>query len=152
MNRVLISALLVASTSCMKAPLPPAPEQLTVTKSPGEATQIAARELTAAGFEITTSDAANGTVVATRLRTPEAHAGDVACKFQKGSIHDRRADATLVVTVNARPAADGSQVQISSVVRTDLSRVPPPFAKEGTNETDCVSAGAVEKRVAAALR
>ena len=149
------SCLLLCATlsvaACLKAPTPPAPSQLTVAKPPVDVVQISSRELTAAGFEITTTDPANGIVVAKRLRTPTAHAGDVACKYQKGSIADKRAESTLIVTVNARSATGGSEVQISSTVQTDLSNMPPPF-KAGVSDSDCASSGVVEKRIADALR
>ena len=146
-----VVGVLVLLVACLKAPPPPAPSQLTVAKPTSEVVQIASRELAAAGLEITNTDAAAGLVVARRARTPSAHGGDVTCRYQKGSIADERAEATLVVTVNARPSNTGSDVQITSTVRTDRSNLPSPF-KAGPNDVDCVSSGSIEKRLADALR
>ena len=151
-RRTLALVVCTALGACLKAPEPPAPAQLTTTRSPGEVVQIASRELTAAGFEIASTDAATGAVVARRVRTPNAHQTDVKCSFQRGSIADERAEASFVVRVNARQeSTGGSQVEITSSVRTDRSNLPAPF-KTGPNDKDCVSTGAIEKRVADALR
>jgi hypothetical protein len=150
--RTLAVALCVALGACLKAPAPPAPAQLTTSRSPADVVQIASRELTAAGFEIASSDAATGTVVAQRVRTPNAHQADVKCSYQRGSIADERAQASFVVKVNARQAGtSGSEVQITSSVQSDRSTLPAPF-KTGPNDKDCVSSGVIEKRVADALQ
>jgi len=135
----------------MKAPPAPAPEQLHVDKSPADVVRRAAAEFTAAGFQIAQSDTAAGNVVAQKAGTPDTQTADIACKYQRGSPYGRLARATLVVNVSAKAAGSGSDVVIGSLVHTDFSALPGAF-NHAPNDTDCVSSGAIEKRIAAAVR
>lgn len=145
--------VLIALAACVPpAPEPIAPTQLHVTHTPAEVVQTATRELAAAGFEVSVSDAAGGTVVAKRVRAPDEQGEDVKCKYAHGSIAGKGAEATLTTNVTARPASGGSDVQISSFVRTDFSRLPGIFANQPANDKDCVSSGAIEKKIADALK
>ena len=143
--------ILLTMVACMKAPPAPAPEQLHVDRSPAEIVRMATRELTAAGFQIAQSDTAAGTVVARKAGTPDTQTADITCKYQRGSPYGRLAQATLVVNLSARPASSGTDVVIGSVVHTDFSALPGAF-NHAPNDTDCVSSGAVAKRIAAAIR
>ena len=142
---------LLSIAGCMKAPLAPAPEQLHVDKSPEAIVRAAASEFTAAGFQISQSDTTAGTVVARKAGTPDTQSADITCKYQRGSPYGRLAQTTLVVTVSAKRAAGGSDVVIGSLVHTDFSALPGAF-NHAPNDTDCVSSGAIEKRIAAAVR
>lgn len=149
--RKLSTFVLLSAAGCMKAPPAPAPEQLHVDKSPGEIVRAAVSEFTAAGFQISQSDTAAGTVVARKTGSPDTRTAEIACKYQRGSPYGRLAQATLVLALSAKPSTTGSDVVITSVVHTDFSALPGAF-NHAPNDTDCVSSGAVEKRIAAALR
>jgi hypothetical protein len=143
---------LALSSGCMKAPPPPQPTQLHVARPPAEVVRTATRELTQAGFQIDSSDANTGTVVAHRTRTPQEHGGDVTCKYQQGSLFATRAQSTLATAVTARPGASGgSDVGVTSIVHMDFSNMPGQFRAK-PNDTDCVSSGVIEKRLVAALQ
>jgi len=142
---------LLAFAACMKAPPAPAPEQLHVDKSPADIIRKATTEFTAAGFQVAQSDTAAGIVVAQKAGTPDTQTEDITCKYQRGSPYGRLARATLVVNLSAKPASSGSDVVIGSLVHTDFSALPGAF-NHAPNDTDCVSSGAIEKRIAAAVR
>ena len=149
--RRLSAFALLSIAGCMKAPPAPTPEQLHVDKSPAEIVRAAVSEFTAAGFQIAQSDTAAGTVVAQKTGTPDTHTADITCKYQRGSPYGRLAQATLVVKLSTKPGGGGSDVVIGSVVHTDFSALPGAF-NHAPNDTDCVSSGAMEKRIAAAIR
>lgn len=142
---------LLALAACMKAPPAPAPEQLHVSRSPAEVVRMATTEFTAAGFQIALSDSTAGTLLAQKAGTPDTQTADITCKYQRGSPYGRLARATLVVNLSAKPASSGSDVVIGSLVHTDFSALPGAF-NHPPNDTDCVSSGAIEKRIAAAVR
>ena len=142
---------LLSTAACMKAPPAPAPEQLHVDRAPAEIVRRAISEFTAAGFQIAQSDTSAGTVVARKAGTPDTQTADITCKYQRGSPYGRLAQATLVVNLSARPTATGTDVVIGSLVHTDFSSLPGAF-NHAPNDTDCVSSGAIEKRIAAAVR
>lgn len=149
--RRLCGLTLMSIAACMKAPPAPAPEQLHVDRSPAEVVRAAISEFTAAGFQIAQSDTAAGTVVARKGGTPDTRTADVTCKYQRGSPYGRLAQATLVVNLSAKAATNGTDVVIGSIVHTDFSSLPGAF-NHAPNDTDCVSSGAIEKRIAAAVR
>ena len=150
-RRRLTAFALLSIAGCMKAPPAPAPEQLHVDKSPSEIVRAATSEFTAAGFQISQSDTAAGTVVARKTGTPDTRTADITCKYQRGSPYGRLAQATLVVSLSTKPGSSGSDVAIGSVVHTDFSALPGAF-NHAPNDTDCVSSGAMEKRIAAVVR
>lgn len=145
----LVAIMLVAG--CMKAPQAPAPQQLNVAKSPAEIVRAAISEFTAAGFQVAQSDTTTGTIVAQKSGSPDTQTADITCKYQRGSPYGRLAQATLVVNLSAKPGTAGSDVVIGSIVHTDFSALPGAF-NHAANDTDCVSSGAIEKRIAAAVR
>jgi hypothetical protein len=149
----LLIGTLVLSVSCAPpAPTPIAPTQLHSGRTPTEAVQVATRELVAQGFEVSVSDAAAGTVVVKRVRSPDAQGDDITCRYAHGSMAGRGAEATMTVNVSAKAGSSGSDVVLTSLVRTDFSRMPGIFAQQASNDTDCVSSGLVEKQLADALR
>lgn len=134
-------------------PAPVAPTQLRVARTPTEVVQVATRELATAGFAITVSDAAAGTVVARRVRTPDAHGADVTCQYKHGSMAATGAEATMTVNVSAKAASSfGSDVLVVSSVHNDFSKLPGIYAQQASSDDECVSSGVIEKRIAEALR
>jgi hypothetical protein len=133
-------------------PAPLAPTALHSTHRPADVAQIAARELAAANFELTTSDATNGLVVGRRT-SAAAELGDaISCNFKPGSPYASATQTTFTLTVSARPASDGSDIQITSRVHADYTNVPPIFGKRLPSDTDCASSGIVERRIADAIK
>jgi hypothetical protein len=129
-----------------------APAQFNVARPPSEVMRVATQELTTAGFEITQSSSGAGPVVARRVRSPEAQGTDVTCGFERGSPAASGAESTMLVTVSAAPVRDGSLLQIKTVVRTDFSKLPGALAQQPANDLECVTSGALEKRIADSLR
>lgn len=140
------------ATACLSAPTTLRPTQLVVRHTPAEVVQTATRELVAAGFEIAVSDATSGTVIAKRLRAPDAHGGDIACTFPHGSPAARQASALMTLSVTARSVGGGTNIVMTPVVRTDYSGMAATLPGQQANDQDCVSSGAIEKRIADALR
>lgn len=132
--------------------MPPAPVALSVARSPGDVVRIAAQTLTSAGFEITTSDEAGGILTARLTRSPETHGDAITCSYDRTSAAGRGGRATYTESIVARSAATGSEVTITPRVVTEYSQLPRLMGVQMTDsETDCVSAGTIERRVAAAL-
>jgi hypothetical protein len=61
-------------------------------------------------------------------------------------------EATMTVDINAGTRGTGSDVQISSSVFMDYSKASEPYAQLPASATDCVSSGAIELRIADAIR
>jgi hypothetical protein len=142
----------VIPAGCLRPPTPLGPAQFTVSRSPSEVMRVATQELTSSGFEITQAGSSAGSVVARRVRSPEGQGTDVACSFDHGSAAASGAESTMLVTVSAAPVRDGSKLQIKSVVRTDFSKLQGALAQQPANDLDCVTSGALEKRIADSLR
>jgi hypothetical protein len=155
MNRMTVRGrcigALVFLSACLKPPTSLGPRQLTVSHSTADAVRIASGVLTQAGFDISSSDAKTGTVIAKRTRTPDQQRPDIACGYAQGSIESTRAQATMTLTVTAQTVGRGTHVVMSAVVRTDLSGLPNP-PQPPINETECVSSGVIEARILDALR
>src|SRR5690349_4605944 len=95
-SRMPLIGILILAVGCTPpAPTPIAPTQLHIGRTPTEAVQIATRELTAQGFEVAVSDAAAGTVVAKRIRSPDAQGDAITCRYAHGSMAGKGAEATM---------------------------------------------------------
>ena len=105
-SRRLGAVLVVIVGACV----PPAPEQLAPvavrsTRSRAEIVQVATRELTAAGFEISASDTSAGTVTAKRTREKRGNFDYITCKFAENSLAETNLVSTLTVNVEPAPIA-----------------------------------------------
>jgi hypothetical protein len=138
-------------SGCLQPPTSLAPRQLTVSHSRADIVRIATDVLTRSGFEISSSDATKGTVVATRTRTPDQQRPDIACGYAQGSLVSTRAQTTMTLTVTTQSTSRGTHIVMSARVRTDLSSVPDA-PQPAANETECVSSGVIEARILDALR
>lgn len=147
-----LTAVCLSVASCMR-PSPKKPEPLTLhsARSIYDATQIAANVLAAGGFELATLDVGAGVVAGKRVRSADAQGRDVVCHAPQGSVVATTEEITFTVNVASRPVSDGSDVLIRSTVRTDYSHVPGALRSMPPSDIDCVSSGAVEKRIADAL-
>ena len=153
-NRLLLLAAAACTMACVSSPPPnaPAPVALTSSKPPSEVIQQAAAQLAAIGFEVTQSDVPSGSLTARRVRTADAHGADVTCRWRRGSMAGALGEAAYTVSVNARQSGNGTAVQIASSIHTDYSKSVGPFSSKPASDTDCVSAGVIEQRLADAVR
>jgi len=137
-----------------QTPQQSAPVALHVTHSVSEVAQIAAQQLTLTGFALTPSDATGGIVSAHRDKVKTGNSDYVTCKYPNGSSGSNLMATDMRVSVIAKPANGGADVQITGAVRTtypgmagsELALAMPP------NDEDCASNGVMEKRIADALR
>ena len=142
---------MVFLAGCSQSALkPPAPTALRVRRTPAEVLQTATRALEAEGFQVTTSSGA--VLSARRVRTAALQGADVQCRFPTASMAAGVGEATVTVDVHASTRGTGSDVQISSSVLMDYSKAIQPYSDMPASATDCVSSGAVEQRVADAIR
>jgi hypothetical protein len=148
---VVALAFSIGCTPPAKTPL--APIRLTVRGSPASIVQAATRELVAAGYDVTLSDAGAGTVVAARKASPEALGEAVFCNGASGSMLQRLAETTHRITLTARAdTANTSSVQLTGRTVTSHAKMIGIFAMSPDNETDCRSSGVVESKILAALK
>lgn len=138
--------------ACMTPPPQLAPSQLHVARTQTEVVQAATRVLALNSFEITVSDANAGTVVAKRTRTPD-NDSDITCSYQHGSAFSKLTQTTFTITLSAQKTSGESSVVINGHVHADFANIPETvLGRPAANETDCASAGTVEKAIADALR
>lgn len=153
MRRLLLLGGVLACTM-PQPPQPVAPVAFHSERTASEVAQIAAQQLALAGFTLTQSDANGGIVTAHRDRAKLGNGEYVNCKYGDGSSGANLMDTDLTVSVIAKPAANGSDVQIVGAVRTTY----PGMAGTGLegamppSDTDCASNGVLEKRIADAIR
>lgn len=148
---MLVGSLVVGCTR--PAPLvPPQPARLTTARPVAESIRLAARALIEAGFEVTTADEASGVLTARLVRSPENHGTALACSYERTSAPGRGGRSTYTVSLVARPVGSVSEVTIAPRVVTEYSQLPRLMgAQFPESETDCVSSGEIERRLAAAL-
>jgi hypothetical protein len=129
-----------------------APVELKASKSKAEVIQLATRELTAAGFEIAASDTSAGSLSAKRTRDKRGNFDYITCKFAENSLAETNLESTLTVTVNATGTGPASDVRISSAVLAKYPGLEGSPLPRSESQSDCVSTGAMERQIAAALR
>lgn len=149
---ILCGATFAGIGPCLSPPTSLGPTRLTSSRAPREVIATATRVLQDAGFQISTSDAASGSVVATRVRSPEQQGGDIACTFARGSREATGGTATMTLRVTAQPASRGSQIVMAAQVRMAYPQLASSDSPPASNDKDCISTGAVEKRIADALQ
>ena len=144
--RLLVSASLLSG--CVQ-PAPPQAEPVSLrsTRSKADVVQVATRELTSVGFQISASDTAAGTLTAKRERPKRENFDYVTCKFAENSLAELNLVSTLTVTVSAT----GSNVDIRSSVLSAYPDLESSALSRSESQTDCASNGVIEKKVAAAL-
>jgi hypothetical protein len=106
--------------------------------APSVAAQIAASELAAQKYVITTSDATNGIVVASRVGTPYELVGTVSCRYNAYT-----GRVTHGITVTARASGTGTLVDI----RSSASVVDPKIEYQS-----CNSNGYLERTLRSAVQ
>ena len=113
--------------------------------------RVATRELTSAGFEISTSDTTSGSVTAKRTRDKRGNFDYITCKFAENSLAETNLVSTLTITVAASPGSDSSDVQIRGSVLATYPGLEDSPLPRSESQTDCASTGAIERQIAAAL-
>lgn len=149
---VLCCGTLAGIGPCLSPPTSLGPTRLTSSRPPSEVIATATRVLESAGFQVSTSDVTAGSVVATRIRSPEQQGGDLACTFGRGSREATGGTATMTLRVTAQSAGHGSQIVMTAHVRTAFPQLASNDSPSRSNDTDCVSTGAIEKRIADAMQ
>lgn len=149
--RLQYCALLLAAACVPPKPDAPAPTQLRVRATPARVIQTGASELALAGFEVAVADATGGILTAKRVRGPGGNSDYLTCGYAHNSIKDRSNNTSLTVSINARQGGDSSDVVVTTNVQSSYPSLTGVMAV-APNEKDCVSNGAIEKRVVDALK
>jgi hypothetical protein len=147
-----IPRLLLVPALVLSACVPPPPPQVEPVavrsnRSKPDVVRIATRELTSAGFEISSSDTVAGTLTATRVGEKRGNFDYITCKFAENSLAEMNLVSTMTVTV----AASGFDVAIKSSVLSAYPALASSPLPRSESQTDCASNGVIEKRLAAAL-
>jgi hypothetical protein len=147
-----LAVVLVAAAGCASMvppdPTPPTPAAIVVPQSPAAVVQLSARELLGQGFELVTSDAAGGVLVAQRKRAPKQQPEYLRCAGHPNSLGTQGRTTTLRLNLAAvRRDSMSSEVTIRSSVRSEYR---DNFLEP--NDTDCVSSYRAESLLIAALR
>lgn len=158
MKRIVSVATLCLMGCVPQSPTPPTPAALEIQSSMpvSSALGIAGRVLSDAGFDIVTSDANAGLLAAKRTREKIGNSSYLHCKNgmgEEGKQQNLAAEAlttTVTVNITAQPTATGSSIRPAARVMaiygdTGVGRLPD-------SDTDCVSSGVIEQRIADALR
>jgi len=130
----------------------PAPVSLKTSHSKARVVQLASRELTAAGFEVATSDTLAGTLTATRTRDRRGNYDYIDCNFAENSLAEQNLVSTLTVTVaTTSPGAGTNSVEIGASVLAKYPGLEDSPLPRSESRSDCVSTGTIEKQIAKAL-
>ena len=154
LNRIRAACALGAIVGCTQAPLEaPQPVSLKTARSKPQVVQIASRELTSAGFEISASDTVAGTLSAKRTRDRRGNFDFITCKFAENSLAEQNLVSTLTVTVSATapPGGATTNVEIGAVVLATYPGLEDSPLPRSESRSDCVSTSAIEKQIATAL-
>ena len=130
----------------------PGPVSLKTSHSKAQVVQLASKELTAAGFEVATSDTVAGTLTATRTRDRRGNYDYIDCDFAENSLAEQNLVSTLTVTVaTTSPAAGTNAVEIGASVLATYPGLESSPLPRSESRSDCVSKGVIEKQIATAL-
>lgn len=149
-TRACLLSIALFLVGCVPSSSPPPqaePVSVRTTRSKPDVVQVATRELTSAGFEISGADTVAGTVTAKRQREKRGNFDYVTCRFAENSLAELNLESTLTVTV----AATGSTVDIRSSVLAAYPGLESSPLPRSESQTDCASTGVIEKKLAAAL-
>lgn len=153
-RRISLVCGIVCASACTQTPPPQAePVAVRSPRSKADIVQVARRELTAAGFEITAADTTTGSLTAKRTREKRGNFDYITCKFAENSLAETNLVSTLTVTVSpvGTTSAGASDVRVqASVLATYPGLEDTPLARSDS-QTDCASTGVIEKQVASAL-
>jgi hypothetical protein len=130
----------------------PAPVTLKTSHSKAQVVQLASRELTAAGFEVATSDTLSGTLTATRTRDRRGNYDYIDCNFAENSLAEQNLVSTMTVTVaTTSPGPGTNTVEIGASVLAKYPGMADSPLPRSESRSDCVSTGVIEKQIAKAL-
>jgi hypothetical protein len=153
MRRILALPLVMVLSGCLPTrAVAPAPLSFHASRPPNEATQVAAVALINAGFRVTQTDSIGQALTASRTATHGGNEQYVTCNLSKGSAAAANSETTLTIEFRATPGPSGSDVRVESRVRTSYPGYAVTSMETAPNDTDCVSNGAMEQQLAAALR
>lgn len=147
--RLIVVGLALAGACRAPSVSAPEPVRLKVDKLQERVVRDAGADLTAAGFQVTSSDRQRGQLTAQLSgRTFDLR------PFIKCAAHDedalfRLGTTTLTVTVNAQPDGSRSEVVVAARATTKAFQGGSHAIND---DTTCVSSGAIEARVARALQ
>ena len=152
-NRIRAACAIIVIVGCTPAPLEaPGPVSVKTSRSKPEVVQLASRELTSAGFEVTTSDTVAGTLTAKRTRDRRGNYDYITCKFAESSLAEQNLVSTLTVTVSTTsPGGATNNVEIGASVLATYPGLEDSPLPRSESRSDCVSTGVIEKQIATAL-
>ena len=145
-EKLMLSAVTVCVTACLRPVVQPAPVQMTTPRSPSDVVSQLSADLTAEGFEITTVDPSAGVVTARRSRRATEQGSDIRCQVTPGSLNDPKTNVALSISASARRDSSRTVVVFSS-------RATMPSIGDGSaTESYCAPTGELERRLAARLQ
>ena len=149
--RAAFAALTVVG--CTQASLEaPAPVSMKTSHSKTQVVQLASRELTSVGFEVSASDTVAGTLTAKRTRDRRGNYDYIDCNFAENSLAEQNLVSTVTVTVaTTSPGAGTNNVEIGASVLATYPGLQDSPLPRSESRGDCVSTGAIEKQIATAL-
>jgi hypothetical protein len=153
MHRLLTTGVVLLAIACFPpVPQPPEPLSLHVADPPPDVIRRAAVALTGAGFRVAQGDSIGQTISANRLSAGNGNEDFVTCSLPliAGAVANR--ETTVTIDLQAKPADRGSNVTIKGRVRTSYPGYEGTAMQMPPNDTDCVSSGAMEQRLADAIR
>jgi len=153
--RFVTTLLTAALAACqMPGPKPPQPSPLTIksARKPAEAVQAAARSLVADGFDIKTSDAAGGILIASKTATLDKAGDYIVCRWPRTAPGAPGVDTEVTVRVVAQASDSGSDVVITSSAKSAMPNFGVKLQSTDASTDNCATGGLAERHVADALK
>ena len=113
---------------------------------------MAAVALVTAGFQVTQADSLGMELTASRSSLANGNEEFVICQLPRNSGAAANRATTLRIAFSAKPADGGSDLVVASRVTTSYPGYDGTPMAMPTNESDCISNGTMERRLADALR
>jgi hypothetical protein len=151
-RNLLLLSLALAAACVTPPPKPPQPAPLHSSRAATEVAKIAAYGLHSAGFRVTQTDEWGEALEGVRTATANANEQYIICHLPKNAGAVAYRETAFVVTLEAKPTQSGSDVTIRSVVHTSYPAYAGTAMAIAPNDTDCVSNGTMERRLADAVR
>lgn len=148
--RVLIVVFLAAITACTMPgpkPLQPEPKTVTVAIAPASVVQAAAQSLVADGFEIATSDASGGLLVARRRAKLDKAKGFVTCRWGVDAPGAAGVDTQVQITVAALASSVGSTVTLTSKAKSASIPMGQTVNSPDASDDNCATSGLAENHL-----
>ena len=154
MHRLSVAALGILAAGCIARTVLRAPEpvNLHVSDAPRAVIQRAAVALTSAGFRVAQTDSVGSVLGASRRSRPNGNEPFVTCNMPRNSGAAANRETTITIDFSARPASGGTDVTIRSNVRTTYPGFDGTPMQMATSDSDCVSTGLMERRLAESIR